>query len=456
MKERSDKNYKASAFIPMFIFLGLYVGVGVVLAIMGWEDPFSYVPRYTAVLFAIMVAMFCYDRKTSINDKLDIYSRGAGQSGVMLLGIIVLMAGAFQATSAAMGGQDSIVNLGLHLIPANFLIPGIFIVTCFISLCIGTSMGTQVAMIPVAIAIAKAAGLNVGMAGAATIAGAYFGDNLSIISDTTIVATKGVGADMKDKFKMNFLIALPAAIITIILYTVFNLHAGTAQAQVAAGSYSIVEVIPYIAVLVTALVGVNVLVVLAMGIVMSGVIGMVQGTLTFFSWCQAIGSGMENMFFLCVFCMLVSGLIELIKYYGGIDWLVNTMSSKIASRKGCEYIISLICMFIAGTTLNNTVAIVITAPIAKLLGDKYTIAPKRLASLLDIFAAAILMLVPHDSSVLLVQQYGGVSWLDEVIWQFYPVLLLLFTCITIQFGLLQTPEEKAAAKAQKEAAKASR
>lgn len=211
----------------MFIFLGLYVGVGVVLAIMGWEDPFSYVPRYTAVLFAIMVAMFCYDRKTSINDKLDIYSRGAGQSGVMLLGIIVLMAGAFQATSAAMGGQDSIVNLGLHLIPANFLIPGIFIVTCFISLCIGTSMGTQVAMIPVAIAIAKAAGLNVGMAGAATIAGAYFGDNLSIISDTTIVATKGVGADMKDKFKMNFLIALPAAIITIILYTAFNLLAGT-------------------------------------------------------------------------------------------------------------------------------------------------------------------------------------------------------------------------------------
>ena len=175
---------------------------------------------------------------------------------------------------------------------------------------------------------------------------------------------------------------------------------------------------------------------------MSGIIGMAMGTITFFEWTMAIGSGMEEMFFLAVFSMLVSGLIELIKYYGGISWLVKTMTEKIKGRKGCEYLISLVSMAISGTTLNNPVAIIITAPVAKEVGSKYKIAPKRLASLLDIFSCAILMLVPHDSSVLLVQQYGGATYLEIVRYAFYPVLLILFTCITIQFGLLRTKEEK--------------
>lgn len=217
MDERCGKNYKALAFLPMLIFLGLYVGCGVVFTIMGVENPFGKMPRYVAVMAAIIIAMIFYDRKTPISKKIDIYCQGAGNSGVMLLGIIVLMAGGFSSAAAAMGGKESIVNMGLTLIPSHFLIPGIFIVTCFISTCIGTSMGTQVAMIPVAVAVAQGAGLNVAMAGASVIAGAYFGDNLSMISDTTICATKGVGAEMKDKFKMNFLIALPAAVITIIL-----------------------------------------------------------------------------------------------------------------------------------------------------------------------------------------------------------------------------------------------
>lgn len=437
---RSEKNYKSLAFLPMIVFLALYVGCGVFFTIIGAEEPFGKMPRYVAVLIAILIAFLIYDRKTSMDTKVDVYAKGAGSSGVMLLGIIILLAGGFASVTAAMGGKESIVNLGLTLIPSHFLIPGIFIVTCIISTCIGTSMGTQVAMIPVAVAVAQGAGLNVAMAGAATIAGAYFGDNLSMISDTTIVATKGVGAEMKDKFKMNFFIALPAAVITIALYAVLSV--GGSGKELGDLSFNVIEVLPYITVLVTAIVGMNVITVLVIGIIMSSVIGMAMGTVSFFDCAVAVSSGMQDMFFLFVFASLVSGLIELIKYYGGMEWLVDTLTAKIKGRRSCETIIGLTALSLAGTTLNNTVAIVITAPIAKVLGGQYKIAPKRLASLMDIFACAILGLVPHDSSILLVQQYGGVNYLEILKYSFYPILLLVATMITIQFGLLRTKEEK--------------
>ncbi|MCQ8213683.1 Na+/H+ antiporter NhaC family protein, partial [Cetobacterium somerae] len=440
-EQRSKRNYKLLAFIPMFIFLGLYVGCGIYFTIKGVENPFGKMSRYIAVLIAVCVGLVCYDKKESLDKKIDIYARGAGKSGIMILGIIVLMAGGFQSVTTAMGGKASIVNMGLSLIPTHFLIPGIFIITCCISLCIGTSMGTQVAMIPVAIAVATGAGLDVAMAGAATIAGAYFGDNLSMISDTTICATKGVGAEMKDKFKMNFLIALPAAIITIFLYTIYSMGAITVR-EVGELQYNILEILPYITVLITAILGINVILVLGIGIVMSGIIGISLGNLTFFGWAMAVSSGMEDMFFLAIFASLISGMIELIKYYGGIDWLVEILKSKINGRKSCEYFISLISMTVSGATLNNPVAIIITAPIAKELGSRYKIAPKRLASILDIFSCAILGLVPHDSSVLLLQKYGGITYLQMMKYSFYPILLMLFTIITIQFGLLRTKEEK--------------
>ncbi len=444
MKNRSDVNYKGLAFLPMVIFLLLYVGVGVVFTLMGVEKPFGQMPRYTAVMIALIIALVFYDRGETVSAKLDVYCRGAGEPGVMLLGVIVLLAGGFASSATAMGGRAAVVNLGISLIPRDFLIPGIFMLCCFISTCIGTSMGTQVAMIPLAIAIARGAGLNPGMAGAAAIAGAYFGDNLSMISDTTIVATKGVGAEMKDKFRMNFAIALPAALITIGLYWYFSRGAVVADVAIEKAEYNLLQVLPYVTVLITAIIGVDVLLVLVLGAVMALGIGLYLGTCTFWTWAQAFGAGMEDMFFLAVFSMLISGLIGLIRYYGGIDWLVNTMTAKIKSSKTCQYFLSIIVMIISGTTLNNTVALVITAPIAKELGSKYSIAPKRLASLLDIFAACALMLVPHDSGVLLVQQYAEVSYADIVRWQFYPVIFLLFTVATIQFGMMKTTEEKAA------------
>lgn len=437
MNKTCSKNYKALAFLPLALFLGLYVGCGIAFTLAGAENPFAKMPRYVAVMAAILAALLFYDRKTPVSQKLDVYCRGAGSSGVMLLGIVVLMAGGFSSAAEAMGGKESIVNMGLTLIPHHFLIPGIFIVTCFISTCIGTSTGTQVALIPVAMALAQGAGLNAAMAGSAVIAGSYFGDNLSMISDTTICATKGVGAKMKDKFQMNLLIALPAAMITIILYAVLGgSQGGTADTQDL--SYHVVQVLPYVTVLATAIAGLDVLLVLLIGILMSGIIGIAMGTVTFFEWTMAIGSGMEDLFFLAVFSMLISGLIELVRYYGGISWLFEAMTRKIKTRKSCEYLISFSCMALSGTTLNNPVAILITAPVAKELGEKYRIAPKRLASLLDIFSCIILMLLPHDSGLLLAQQYGHVTYLEIMKYSFYPVLLFLFTCVTIQFGLLRT------------------
>lgn len=441
-KELTGKNYGGLAFIPMLVFLLLYVGVGTVLAILGWEDAFYQFPRYTAALVAVAIALLCYDRKKPLSDKVDIYCAGAGDSNIMLLGLVLLLAGAFNGAATAMGGRESIVNLGLDIVPVQFLVPGIFIISSFVSTCIGSSVATQVAVIPIAMSIAQSAGLNVGMAGAAAISGAYFGDNLSMISDSTICATKGVGAEMKDKFKMNGLIALPAALITIVLYMILSNQSG-AVVDSANLEYSIVKIIPYIAVLCAAISGMDVILVLLLGTGLSGVVGIASGAYDFFGFTKAVGSGMEDMFFLSVFAMMLSGLIALVRYYGGITWLVETLSEKIAGRKGCEYVLSLISIGIAGTTLNNTVAIIIAAPIAKEMGGRFHIAPKRLASLLDIFACSALMLAPHDSAVMLVGQYGGADYGQIIIYAFYPILLLLFTVFTIQFGLLRTPEEKA-------------
>lgn len=450
MKEsRSEKSYGGIALMPMAVFLGLYLGCGIVFSIMGVESPFWMMPRYVALMIGILVALTCYERDKKFSEKVDIYCKGAGASGVMLMGIIVLLAGGFASASAAIGGKDSVVNLGISLIPTQLLIPGIFLICCVISTCIGTSMGTQVTMIPIAIALAQGAGLNVGMAGAAAIAGAYFGDNLSMISDTTIIATKGVGAEMKDKFVMNFKIAIPAAVLTMVLYGVMSISGGGAVQAAEAGAYNLLTIVPYLTVLVLAVAGLDVILALALGTGLSCVIGMAVGSVDFFGWAQAVGSGMEDMFWLAVFAMMVSGMMELIRHYGGIQWLVDTAMKFIKSRKSCQYAIGLLSMAISGTTLNNPVACLISAPIAKELGQKYTIAPKRLASLLDIFSCAILMVVPHDSGCLLVQQYGGCSYLDIIKYAFYPVLLILFTCITIQFGLLRTEEEKQAELAEK-------
>ena len=336
-----------------------------------------------------------------------------------------------------MGGVESVVNLGLTFIPSAALVPGVFLISCFISTAIGTSMGTVAAMAPIAIGVAQAAGLNLPLTCAAVIGGAYFGDNLSMISDTTISAAKGVGSEMKDKFKMNFFIALPAAIIAIIGYWAFG-GAGEISGD---HPYHLLRVIPYIVVLIAALKGFNVAGVLLVGIGMTGVIGLAEGTVSFLDWVGAIGGGMEDMFSITIVAILISGLIGLIKYYGGVDWLVNGIVSRIKERKGAEYGIGLLSGLLSAALVNNTIAIIISAPIAKEIGKNYGIAPKRLASLIDIFACAFISLTPYDGGMLIVTGLSDVSPMAVLKYMFYMFALIITTCITIQFGLLRTKEE---------------
>ena len=433
-----EKKYGGLAFLPLIIFLVLYVGTGLVFTLMGVEGGFGMFPRHVALAVGLGVALFM-GRHLPADKKLDIFCENMGNSGIMMIVLIYLLAGGFQGAAAAMGGKDSVINFALTHIPPSFLVPGIFLMACFISTAIGTSMGTIAALAPVAIGVAQGAGLNVPLVCAVVIGGSYFGDNLSMISDTTISATQGVGAEMKDKFRMNLFIALPAAIISCVLFTIFG---GQGLGDVAApGPYSIIKILPYIAVLVMALTGMNVAVVLLLGIALSGIIGIATGT-DFFVWINGIGTGMSDMFSISIVAILVGGIIGLVRAFGGVEWLVETITSKIRTRRGAEYGIGFMTGILSAALVNNTVAIIVSAPIAKEIGGKYGIAPKRLASLLDIFACAFITLLPHDGGMLIVTGLSGTSPLEVLKYMFYPLLLIIATVITIQFGLLRTPEEK--------------
>lgn len=432
-----ERKYGAISFLPLIIFLALYIGSGLYFTFMGAESAFSKFPRHVALLIGIVIALLM-NKTMKLDKKIDIFCENAGNSGVIIIGLIYLLAGGFQGAAKAMGGVESVVNMGLTFIPSSLLVPGVFAISSFISTAIGTSMGTVAAMAPIAIGVAEAANLNLPLTCAAVIGGAYFGDNLSMISDTTISAAKGVGSEMKDKFRMNFLIALPAAIVAIIMYWAL----GGTGVITGEHNFEIIRVIPYIIVLGAALAGFNVCGVLFTGIVMSGLIGIFEGTITILEWVQAIGSGMSDMFSITIVAILISGLIGLIKYYGGVDWLVNSIVSRIKERKDAEYGIGLLSGLLSAALVNNTIAIIISAPIAKKIGKTYHIAPKRLASLIDIFACAFLALTPYDGGMLIVTGLVDVSPLAVLKYSFYIFALIIATCITIQFGLLRTEEEK--------------
>ena len=448
--KKSVKDYGGLALLPLVLFLVMYVGCGVLFTIIGAPKgirPFNMMPRYVPMMMAIIVALVFYGRNEPFLDKVDVFSKGAGRPGVMQMSLIVLLSGGFANACAAIGGKTSLVNLGISIMPSSMLIPGIFAISSIISTCIGTSMGTLSAMLPVAFALTDGAHLNPGMGAAACIAGAYFGDNLSLISDTTICATKGVGAEMKDKFRMNFAIALPAALLTLALYVFLNL--GSSADSITPGDYHILDIIPYFFVLGTALAGVDVVLVLAGGIMLACVIGLGTGSTGFFPFWQQVSKGMEGMFWVAVFSGMTSGLVALVRYFGGVDWLVEKATRLIRSRKSCEYVIGFFSVLLSGTIVNNTVAIMIMAPIAKILGPRFGIAPQRMPSLLDTDACLAIMIIPHGMAVMMALDQFHVDYLEMMRYNFYPILLGLAVAITIQFGLMQTKEEKERIKKEK-------
>lgn len=390
----------------------------------------------TLVAFIISTAMaFLFNRKVDFNTKIEVFCKGGGNKDIILMLVIFLFAGAFSGVSKAMGGADSVVNIGLSLVPANLLVTGLFIIGCFISISMGTSVGTIAARGPIGVAVASKTGIPVALVLGAVVGGAMFGDNLSMISDTTIAATKTQGCEMRDKFKLNFAIVLPAAIATIVLLTLMS--KGYSSVSNETYSYELIKVLPYLFVLIGAIIGINVFLLLGGGVSLAGFIGITTGSLDLFGVITAISEGMSGMFELCMISVVVGGMVELIKFNGGIDFVLNFIQSKIKNKKGAEFGIAALVSVVDLCTANNTIAIVIVmaGPLAKNIADEYEIDPKKTASILDIFASVWQGIIPYGAQLLTAAGLAGISPFKIIGYLHYPILMFICGIIAIGFGL---------------------
>lgn len=365
-----------------------------------------------------------------IRKRIDTYSRGAGANNLMLMLWIYVLAGAFAASAKAMGAVDATVNLALSLLPASMILPGLFLAACFISLSIGTSVGTIVALVPIAAGLAHSVDANLALTVAIIVGGAYFGDNLSFISDTTVVATQTQGCQMSDKFRVNALIVIPAAIIILIIYGI--LGAGTkAPTHIDAVQY--MKVLPYIVVLVTAIAGMNVMAVLTLGSILCGIIGIIDGGYDIFGWFSAMGNGVIGMGELIIIAMMAGGMLEIIRENGGIDFIISKITAHVNSKRGAELSIAALVSMVNICTANNTVAILTVGNISKKIGDKFGVDNRKAASILDTFSCTIQGLIPYGVQMLLAAGLSGLSPLDIIPYLYYPMAIGLAALFTILF-----------------------
>lgn len=365
-----------------------------------------------------------------IRKRIDTYSRGAGANNLMLMLWIYVLAGAFAASAKAMGAVDATVNLALSLLPASMILPGLFLAACFISLSIGTSVGTIVALVPIAAGLAHSVDANLALTVAIIVGGAYFGDNLSFISDTTVVATQTQGCQMSDKFRVNALIVIPAAIIILIIYGI--LGAGTkVPTHIDAVQY--MKVLPYIVVLVTAIAGMNVMAVLTLGSILCGIIGIIDGGYDIFGWFSAMGNGVIGMGELIIIAMMAGGMLEIIRENGGIDFIISTITAHVNSKRGAELSIAALVSMVNICTANNTVAILTVGNISKKIGDKFGVDNRKAASILDTFSCTIQGLIPYGVQMLLAAGLSGLSPLDIIPYLYYPMAIGLAALFAILF-----------------------
>lgn len=365
-----------------------------------------------------------------IRKRIDTYSRGAGANNLMLMLWIYVLAGAFAASAKAMGAVDATVNLALSLLPASMILPGLFLAACFISLSIGTSVGTIVALVPIAAGLAHSVDANLALTVAIIVGGAYFGDNLSFISDTTVVATQTQGCQMSDKFRVNALIVIPAAIIILIIYGI--LGAGTkAPTHIDAVQY--MKVLPYIVVLVTAIAGMNVMAVLTLDSILCGIIGIIDGGYDIFGWFSAMGNGVIGMGELIIIAMMAGGMLEIIRENGGIDFIISKITAHVNSKRGAELSIAALVSMVNICTANNTVAILTVGNISKKIGDKFGVDNRKAASILDTFSCTIQGLIPYGVQMLLAAGLSGLSPLDIIPYLYYPMAIGLAALFAILF-----------------------
>ena len=419
------------ALIPLGVFLLSYLAVSLAVG------DFYKMPITTAFGLACVVAIaLC--RGASLHRRIEQFCKGAAYPNLMLMVMIFILAGAFAQTAKAMGAVEATVNLTLSILPSNILAAGFFLAACVISISVGTSVGTIVALTPVAAGLAGQTGLPMALMAAVVVGGAMFGDNLSFISDTTIVATRSQGCKMTDKFKTNFKLVMPLALLTTLLY----IFMGSTSVPVAAVSpVNWLKVLPYMAVLIAAVLGVNVMLVLLGGTLLCGLIGLGTGAFGLWDWTTAIGTGITNMGELVIVTLLAGGLLEMIRYNGGLAFIIKKATARIESVRGAEMSLAAVVCFANICTANNTIALIMAGPIAKEIAQKFHIAPNRAASLLDIFSCFVQGIIPYGAQLLMAASLSGVSPLHIMKYLYYPYLLGLGALLAIWARFPQLPND---------------
>lgn len=419
------------ALMPFLVFIVFYLGLSLV------AKNFSSVPMPVAFLVASAVALI-YDRSKTLEKKVDVFARGMGDSNIMIMCLIFILAGVFAAVAKASGAVDAAVVIARHMIPDSLFVVGIFVVSCFISLAIGTSCGTIAALTPIAAALVKSMHIMPELAIGAVIGGAMFGDNMSIISDTTIAATRTQNVNMRDKFIANFRIILPAAVVSVLIYLFIGMsHSVHAAEKLVTINWThIVNIVPYILILIGALVGFNVIMLLFCGSVLSAGIGIAAGKLGFWDVLSTAGHGALGMSETLIVAILAGGLLAVIRVNGGIRYLLGWIEKRIVGEHGCEFGTLLLVSVVNLFTANNTVAIVITGPIARDLSQKFNCDPKRIASILDTASCVVQGLLPYGAQMLIalgIAKAAGleISSLKLCCFAFYPILLALALLLSI-------------------------
>ena len=406
---------------PLLVFLCLYLVVSLIV------NDFYKVPITVAFLVSSVYAI-AITKGLSLNERVMQYSQGAANKNVMLMIWIFILAGAFAQSAKDIGAIDATVNLTLQLLPGNLLLAGFFLAACFISLSIGTSVGTVVALVPVIAGIAEKTGMDMAFMTAIVVGGAFFGDNLSFISDTTIAATRTQGCAMKDKFKVNFRIVFPAALVVLSYYVYCGFGINVPH-----DTYSIewVKVLPYIVVLATAFMGFNVALVLLLGIIATGAVGICTGSIDIFDWFGSLGAGMNGMGELIIITLMAGGMLELIRFNGGVDYIIHVLTRKINGKKGAEMCIGALVAIANVCTANNTIAIITVGPLANDIATKYGVDKRKSASILDTFSCVVQGIIPYGAQMLMAAKLASLSPLSIIEYLYYPMGIFVMAMFSI-------------------------
>lgn len=427
------KQPNSLALLPIIIFLIVYLGSGIYYEYINPpEGGMGFYVMSVVVAFMIALAVaFLQNKELPFDDKIRACARGIGDENITIMLFIFLLAGAFSGVASAGGGAESTTHMMLNIIPSNLAIPGLFVIACIISMAMGTSCGTISVLTPIAVNVSDSAELNLAMCVAAVVGGAMFGDNLSFISDTTIAATKTQGIEMKEKFKANFKIALPAAIATLLLLIILCMQGNGAEIEYF--DFNFWQALPYFIVLIAALMGINVFIVLGCGAILSMITGIATGTLNLSIALSAMGKGTSDMFETMIVTILVASIGALMKEFGGFEYILHLIRNNFKSSKGGELGIGLLVSIMDIATANNTVAIVMAGPLAKDVSQEFGVPPARTASILDIFSCVWQGIIPYGAQLLIAAGLAGIGSITIVPFLFYPGFLLIAVLISIIF-----------------------